>query len=112
MASPPSQGSGQGALPGPPGPGRPSWGSRPFSDISGGIRITRVCLTRHAPPSGFLTPSAGYSPSGLADSLGPLPLRGSSRRALSDRKAVVRCRTRCTLSPTVLQASNSEEYEV
>jgi hypothetical protein len=94
------------------GPGRPSWGSRPFSDIGGEIRMTRVCLTRHVPSSGFLAPSTGSSPSGLADTLGPLPLRGSSREALSDRKAVVRRRTRCTLSSTVLQASNSEEYEV
>jgi hypothetical protein len=74
--------------------------------------MTRVCLTRHVPSSGFLTPSTVSSPSSLADTLGPLPLRGSSRRALSDRKAVMRCRIRCALSPTVLQASNSEEYEV
>jgi hypothetical protein len=58
------------------GPDRPSWGSLPFSDIGGGIRMTRVCLTRHVPSSGFLTPSTGSSPSGLADTLGPLPLLG------------------------------------
>jgi hypothetical protein len=43
--------------------------------------MTRVCLTRHVPSSGFLTPSTGSSPSGLADTLGPLPLRGSSRKS-------------------------------
>jgi hypothetical protein len=40
------------------------------------IRITRVCLTRHLPPSGFLTPSTVCSLHGLADTLGPLPLMG------------------------------------
>jgi len=50
--------------------------SRPFSDISGEIRMFRACLARHRPPSGFLTPSTGCSPSGLADTLGPLPLLG------------------------------------
>jgi hypothetical protein len=38
--------------------------------------MTRVCLTRHVPSSGFLTPSTGCSPFGLADTLGPLPLLG------------------------------------
>jgi hypothetical protein len=33
---------------------------------------------RHSPSSGFLTPSTGCSPSGLADTLGPLPLTGFS----------------------------------
>jgi hypothetical protein len=40
--------------------------------------MTRVCLTRHDPSSGFLAPSTGSSPSGLADTLGPLPLLGFS----------------------------------
>jgi hypothetical protein len=31
----------------------------PFSDIGGGICMTRVCLTRHVPSSGFLAPSTG-----------------------------------------------------
>jgi hypothetical protein len=74
--------------------------------------MTRVCLTRHVPSSGFLAPSTGSSPSGLADTLGPLPLRGSTHGALSNRKAVMCLHIRCTLSPAVLQASNSEEYEV
>jgi len=43
--------------------------------------MTRVCLTRHVPSSGFLTPSTGSSPSGLADSLGPLPLLGFLSRS-------------------------------
>jgi len=38
--------------------------------------MTRVCLTRHVPSSGFFAPSTGSSPSGLADTLGPLPLMG------------------------------------
>jgi len=50
--------------------------SRPFSDIGGEIRMTRAYLARHRPSSGFLTPSTGCSPSGLADTLGPLPLLG------------------------------------
>jgi hypothetical protein len=61
-----------------PGQIAPPGVSCPFSDIGGGIRMTRVCLTRHVPSSGFLTPSTGSSPSGLADSLGPLPLMGFS----------------------------------
>jgi hypothetical protein len=67
-------------MPSPAMPGQvaPPGVSRPFSDISGGIRITRVCLTRHDPSSGFLAPSTGSSPSSLADSLGPLPLLGFS----------------------------------
>jgi len=40
--------------------------------------MTRACLTRHVPSPGFLTPSTVSSPSGLADSLGPLPLLGFS----------------------------------
>lgn len=66
--------------PSPAMPGRvaPPGVSRPFSDVSGGIRITRVCLTRHVPSSRFLAASTGSSPSGLADSLGPLPLLGFS----------------------------------
>jgi len=75
--------------------------------------MTRVCLTRHVPSSGFLTPSTGSSPSGLADTLGPLPLLGSPREALSNRKAVVRCRTpapsrlRCS-KPRTLRNTRSE----
>jgi hypothetical protein len=43
--------------------------------------MTRVCLTRHVPSSGFLAPSTGSSPSGLADTLGPLPLLGFHSRS-------------------------------
>jgi len=67
-------------VPSPAMPGRvaPPGVSRPFSDIGGGIRMTRVCLTRHHPSSGFFAPSTVCSPSGLADTLGPLPLLGFS----------------------------------
>jgi hypothetical protein len=70
----------QATAPSPAMPGRvaPPGVSRPSSDIGEGIRMTRVCLTRHAPPSGSLTLSAGFAPFGLADSLGPLPLMGFS----------------------------------
>jgi hypothetical protein len=68
---------------------------------------------RHLPPSGFLTPSAGCSPFGLADSLGPLPLLGFSLvelfRAVGPRRvaaSLAPSRPRCST------ASNSEEYEV
>jgi hypothetical protein len=40
--------------------------------------MTRAYLARHRPSSGFLTPSTACSPSGLADTLGPLPLLGFS----------------------------------
>jgi hypothetical protein len=35
---------------------------RPSSDVGAWVRFSRVCLTRHVPPSEFLTPSAGCSP--------------------------------------------------
>jgi len=49
----------------------------PSATSTRGIRITRACHTRHCPSSGFLTPTTVCSPSGLADTLGPLPLLGS-----------------------------------
>jgi hypothetical protein len=52
--------------------------SRPFSDISGGIVRTGRSRARRRPSSGFLAPSTVCSPSGLADTLGPLPLLGFS----------------------------------
>jgi len=74
--------------------------------------MTRVCLTRHVPSSGFLAPSTGSSPSGLADSLGPLPLLGFSLASLfrTERPWCVAApaaplRLRCSTT------SNSEEYE-
>jgi hypothetical protein len=103
------------AMPSPAMPGRvaPPGVSRPFSDIGGGIRRSRAYLTRHRPSSGFLTPSTVCSPSGLADTLGPLPLLGFSpskpfRAARPGHLAVstASCRLRCST------ASNSEEYEV
>jgi hypothetical protein len=42
-----------------PGQVAPPGVSRPFSDIGGGICITRVCLTRHDPFSGFFAPTTG-----------------------------------------------------
>jgi hypothetical protein len=68
----------QATAPSPAMPGRvaPPGVSRPSSDIGEGIRITRVCLTRHTPPSGYFALSAASSPFGLADTLGPLPLMG------------------------------------
>jgi len=101
--------------PSPAMPGRvaPPGVSRPFSDIGGRIRITRACLARHDPPSGFLTPSTGCSPSGLADTLGPLPLMGFSLvtpfrtgRPWCIAAPAAPSRPRCST------ASNSEEYEV
>jgi hypothetical protein len=34
----------------------------PSTVIPTGVRSSRVCLSRHVPPSGFLTPSTGFSP--------------------------------------------------
>jgi hypothetical protein len=51
--------------------------SRPFSDVRRrDPYVPGHPLARHCPSSGFLTPSTGCSPSGLADTLGPLPLLG------------------------------------
>lgn len=38
----------------------------PSGDISCGVRITRVYLTRHLPPMSFLSPSTGFSSSRIA----------------------------------------------
>jgi hypothetical protein len=57
---------------------------------------------RHLPPSGFLTPSAGCSPFGLADSLGPLPLMGFSLAGLF--RAVGPRRVAAPLHPFVRSA--------
>jgi hypothetical protein len=48
-------------VPSPAMPGRvaPPGVSRPYSDIGRGICITRACLTRHDPSSGFFAPSTG-----------------------------------------------------
>jgi len=77
--------------------------------------MPRVCLTRSRPSSGFLTPSTVCSPSGLADTLGPLPLMGFSRPSvLSDGWAVVtlRCRLRSlvrgALQPRILRKTRSK----
>ena len=65
--------------------------------------MPRVCLTRSRPSSGFLAPSTVCSPSGLADTLGPLPLMGFTRPSvLSDGRAVTPCGVNCTLSSVVL----------
>ena len=96
-----------------PGQVAPPGVSRPFSDIGGGICMTRVCLTRHVPSPGFLAPSTVSSPSGLADSLGPLPLLGFSLAQLFRAP-----RPWCVAAPAASlrlwcsTASNSEEYEV
>lgn len=70
----------QATAPSPAMPGRvaPPGVSRPSSDIGEGIRISRACLTRHIPSSGSFALSTAYSPFGLANSLGPLPLLGFS----------------------------------
>jgi hypothetical protein len=77
--------------------------------------MPRVCLTRDRPSSGFLSPSTVCSPSGLADTLGPLPLMGFTRPSvLSDGWAVVtlRCRLRSladgALQPRILRKTRSK----
>jgi hypothetical protein len=78
QASSPSQGSGTGALPGPAGPGRPSWGSAPLQRLQrrdpyhpGRPRPGTIRPRGFSPPRRFALPC-------LADSLGPLPLMGFS----------------------------------
>ena len=85
----------------------------PLATSAEEIRITRVCLTRHRPSSGFLTPSTGCSLLGLADSLGPLPPLGFSlaksfRTGRPGRVAA----SAALLRPRCFSASNSEEFEV
>jgi hypothetical protein len=96
-------------------PGRvaPPGVSRPFSGFGGGIRMFRACLARHRPSSGFLTPSTGCSPSGLADTLGPLPLLGFSFAKLFRAGRPWRIAApAASFHPCCSTASNSEEYEV
>ena len=77
QASPPSQGSGRDVLTGPARTGSPLLGFHaPPATWTGEIRRTRVCLARHGPSAEFLAPSTACSPSGLAGTLGPLPLVG------------------------------------
>jgi hypothetical protein len=70
--------------------------------------MSRACLARHRPSSGFLAPSTDCSPSGLADTLGPLPLLGFSLMTPFRKgrpwciAASLQLRTRCALSSTVL----------
>jgi len=64
--------------------------------------MTRVCLTRHVPSSGFLTPTTGSSPSGLADTLGPLPLLGFLSQSSFEQEGRGALPHPCILSPTVL----------
>jgi hypothetical protein len=68
---------------------------------------------RHRPSSEFLAPSTVCSPSGLADSLGPLPLMGFSLATLF-RTGRPRCiaATAAPSHPRCSTPSNSEEYEV
>jgi hypothetical protein len=70
-------------------------------------------MARHHPSSGFLTPSTGCSPSGLADSLGPLPLMGFSLIGLfrADRPRRVAA-PHAPSRPRCSTVSNSEEYEI
>ena len=72
----PSQGLLLGAGPAPADAELPLLGfRRPSSVLGTGIRFSRVCLTRHVPSSGFLTPPTGSSPRALRPR-GPLPLLG------------------------------------
>jgi len=65
--------------------------------------MPRVCLTRSRPSSGFLTPSTVCSPSGLADTLGPLPLMGLHlRKSFRTAGPSSPCGADCALSSTVL----------
>jgi hypothetical protein len=68
---------------------------------------------RHRPSSGFLTPSTGCSPSGLADTLGPLPLMGFALvgpfRTERPRRVAA---SAAPFRPQCSAISNSEEYEV
>ena len=63
----PSQGSSHTADPsGRSPPDAPRGVRRPYSDVGDRVRFTRACLTRHVPPSGFLTPPTVYSPATVA----------------------------------------------
>jgi hypothetical protein len=59
------------------GPDRPSWGFAPLQRRRPGRSVRRgFASPATVPPSEFLAPSAGCSPSGLADMRSPLPLLG------------------------------------
>ena len=73
---PPSQGSGLTADPsGRSPPDAPRGVRRPYKDMGDRVRFTRACLTRHVPPSRFLTSPTVYSPA-TSRPRRPLPLMG------------------------------------
>jgi hypothetical protein len=78
--------------------------SRPFSDVRRrDPYVPGHPLARHCPSSGFLTPSTGCSPSGLADTLGPLPLMGFLlSRLFRAAGPKTHCCVSCAPSSTVL----------
>jgi len=95
------------------GPDRPSWGFTPLQRHQRRDRARQICLSWRRPSLGFLAPSTVCSPSGLADTLGPLPLLGFSLvtpfrtgRPWCIAAPAASYRPRCST------ASNSEEYEV
>jgi hypothetical protein len=76
--------------------------SRPFSDTSREIRITRVVHDPAPSVLGVSHPLDGLLSLDLADSLGPLPLMGFGPQALSSEEAETRRRVFCNPASTVL----------
>jgi hypothetical protein len=70
---------------------------RPFNALDDRVRFTRVCLTRHVPPSEFLTPSTVFAPAAPRPR-GPLSFLGFVRPA--HRSRLARSPTRCRKTTT------------
>jgi len=94
------------------GPDRPSWGSCPFSDVSGGIRMSRAIQGPAPSVLGVSHPLDGLlslAPCGLA---GSAAAHGVLARAiLSEERAETRCRGSCTPSSAKPCILDSEECE-
>lgn len=72
-----------------PVPGRLPWDFCPFDVASSRSPLTRVCLTRYVPLSGFRNLVAVYSSSNLVGLFRPTDVRGiPSSRAFSSTRAV------------------------
>jgi hypothetical protein len=109
----PSARSGRGPKTRPPDRTAPPGVSCPSSALDKGVRCSRVCLTRHVPSSGFLTPSTVCSPPaprprgplsllGFRSVLTPCAVDRFVRRVATPREPGLRCAS----SPS------SEEQEV
>jgi len=105
----PSQGACREGPLGPKASGAPPGVPRPSNDAIDKVRFTRVCLTRHVPPAGFLTPSTGCS---LADLRSRRIAAVPGVRALPCFAGLACCHAWHPGVSSCNETSSSEEHEV